>query len=198
MQCQVGSDIFTTCLKTPCMFFCRCFLPWTLHARGHILYVTRHEPWQGETCSASCICSHTCRATKDTKKAENALAELRGRAEAEKEGLKAAAEAAEQRTAQVQAALGRAESELTSYQGARARAAEGQGRGAGEGARGGARRAGGRPGARAGRGRRRHHRAQAGPCSCWNAAPAPDVRRTLAYSEGVLKRSTFLEGPGLR
>lgn len=117
MQCQLGSDIFTTCLKTPCMFFCRSFLPWTLHARGHILYVTRHEPWQGETCSASCICSHTCRATKDTKKAENALAELRGRAEAEKEGLKASAEAAEQRTAQVQAALGRAESELTSYKG---------------------------------------------------------------------------------
>ena len=64
---------------------------------------------------AQCSACADCRATKETKKAENALAELRGRAEAEKEGFKAAAAAAEQRTVQLQAALGRAEGELTSY-----------------------------------------------------------------------------------
>ena len=57
----------------------------------------------------------TCRATRETKKAENAQAELRGRAEAEKEGLRAAAAAAEERTMAVQAAAAKLDQELQSY-----------------------------------------------------------------------------------
>lgn len=43
------------------------------------------------------------------------MAELRGRAEAEKEGLKAAVDAADARTAAVQGSVARLESELQSY-----------------------------------------------------------------------------------
>lgn len=57
----------------------------------------------------------TCRATRETKKAENAQAELRGRAEAEKEGLRAAAAAAEERTTAAQAAAAKLDQELQSY-----------------------------------------------------------------------------------
>ena len=57
----------------------------------------------------------TCRATRETKKAENAQAELRGRAEAEKEGLRAAAAAAEERTTAAQAAAAKLDQELQNY-----------------------------------------------------------------------------------
>ena len=57
----------------------------------------------------------TYRATRETKKAENAQAELRGRAEAEKEGLRAAAAAAEERTTGAQAAAARLDQELQNY-----------------------------------------------------------------------------------
>lgn len=56
-----------------------------------------------------------CRSTRETKKAETALAELRGRAEAEKEGLKAAAAGAEERHAAVQTSVAKLEQELQSY-----------------------------------------------------------------------------------
>ncbi len=55
------------------------------------------------------------RSTKETKKAETALAELRGRAEAEKEGLRSAAAAAEDRVAAVREQMARLEQELQSY-----------------------------------------------------------------------------------
>ena len=55
------------------------------------------------------------RSTKETKKAETALAELRGRAEAEKEGLRSAAAAAEDRVAAVREQVARLEQELQSY-----------------------------------------------------------------------------------
>ncbi len=55
------------------------------------------------------------RSTKETKKAETALAELRGRAEAEKEGLRFAATAADERVAAVQEQVARLEQELQSY-----------------------------------------------------------------------------------
>ena len=57
----------------------------------------------------------TCRAMRETKKAENAQAELRGRAEAEKEGLRAAAAAAEERTTAAQAAAAKMDQELQNY-----------------------------------------------------------------------------------
>ena len=57
----------------------------------------------------------SCRSTRETKKAETALAELRGRAEAEKEGLKAAAAGAEERHAAVQTSVAKLEQELQSY-----------------------------------------------------------------------------------
>ena len=56
-----------------------------------------------------------CRSTRETKKAETALAEMRGRAEAEKEGLKAAAAGVEERHAAVQASAAKLEQELQSY-----------------------------------------------------------------------------------
>ena len=56
-----------------------------------------------------------CRSTRETKKAETALAELRGRAEAEKEGLKAAAAGAEERHAAAQMSVAKLEQELQSY-----------------------------------------------------------------------------------
>ena len=58
-------------------------------------------------------CLH--RSTRETKRAETALAELRGRAEAEKEGLKAAAAGAEERHAAVQTSVAKLEQELQSY-----------------------------------------------------------------------------------
>ena len=59
--------------------------------------------------------SISCRSTRETKKAETALAELRGRAEAEKEGLKAAAAGAEERHAAAQTSVIKLEQELQSY-----------------------------------------------------------------------------------
>ncbi len=55
------------------------------------------------------------RAARETKRAETAAAELRGRAEAEKEGLRAAAAAADVRAAAAAAALQRLEGELRDY-----------------------------------------------------------------------------------
>ena len=63
----------------------------------------------------SVIVRFSCRSTRETKKAETALAELRGRAEAEKEGLKAAAAGAEERHAAVQTSVAKLEQELQSY-----------------------------------------------------------------------------------
>ena len=57
----------------------------------------------------------SCRATRDAKKYETALAEQRGRAEAEKEGLLAAAANAEERHAAVQATIARQDQELQNY-----------------------------------------------------------------------------------
>ena len=94
-------------------------MPWSTmrrHVSGSLgIMFACHDRSRVQSCLAQCKKRSSRRSTRETKKAETALAELRGRAEAEKEGLKAAAAGAEERHAAVQTSVAKLEQELQSY-----------------------------------------------------------------------------------